>query len=356
MEKFRKLKTFENYEKAGGDAKPKTDKVSDEVINNKIKEVVANILKTKEYFMLLQDTAEHVYEMIEKQIPPNVDAFSNSLNDKDEMLGGLVDDLLDLLDNSNTLTELDEIVMVLRNIDQYTEDNMDNILKGLGDDDEDDDDDDDDGNGDEHICPKCEGTGENKRGIECDACNGTGFKPEYDEEEEDEDEDDDDDYIEMMQPKKGKVEDDDSKDQFVEDVEENEDQLERKPKKLGESKKPMSDLERKIKSFAEQNKPKVLPKKEEPKKEESKDKFKKGDVVYIGGIKGHAIKYNGKKCTVVQKGEEDTYDLHDPSSKVAGVNIQGMPEKYLSKEPFPEKPEPVKRAVKPRATRKKKDE
>lgn len=347
MEKFKKLKTFENYEKTGGEIKatPKIDKVSDEVINNKIKEVVANILKTKEYFMLLQDTAEHVYKMIEKQIPSNVNAFSNSLNEKNKMLGELVDDLLDLLDNSNTLVELNEIVMVLRNIDQYTEDNMDNILKGLGDDDDDDDDD------DEYICPKCDGTGEDKKGIECDACNGTGFKP-------DEEIDDDDDYVEIMQPKKkGRIEDDDSRDQFVEDIEEeDEDQLERKPKKLGESKKPMSDLERKIKSFAEQNKSKVLSKKEEPKKEEIKDKFKKGDVVHIGGIKGHAIKYNGKKCIVVQKGEEDTYDLHDPSSKSPGVNIQRMPEKYMSKEPFPEKPEPVKRAIKPRATRKKKDE
>ena len=105
-----KLKTFENYEKTGNPtAKPE---ISDEVVNNKIKEVISNILKTKEYFMLLQDTADHVYDMMKKQIPPNVEAFTNTLSEKDDMLGGLVDELIDLLDNSNTLTELDEIVMV----------------------------------------------------------------------------------------------------------------------------------------------------------------------------------------------------------------------------------------------------
>ena len=53
-----KLRTFENFSQSPGD-------ISDEELNSKIKEVVSNIVKTRQYFMMLHESAQNVYEMIE---------------------------------------------------------------------------------------------------------------------------------------------------------------------------------------------------------------------------------------------------------------------------------------------------
>jgi hypothetical protein len=217
MEKFRKIKTFESYEKAGNlTALPANPEPSSDEINNRIKEIITNILKTKQYIMLLQDTAENVFEMLEKQIPPNKEAFVNTLYEKDQFLAELVEQVCDMLDNSNTLQELDEMVMTIKNLDQYTDDNMDDILSGnaaLLDDDYEDEDEDED----EHMCPKCEGTGENEDGVECDVCDGTGFKSYIEVEEEND--------VEEVDIEPSKRTEDDSKEQH-----QLEDQLKREKK------------------------------------------------------------------------------------------------------------------------------
>ena len=209
MRKLLKLKTFENYEKTG-DSPP----ISDDEINTKIKEVISNMLKAKLYFEMLQDTVNHVYEMLEKQIPPNKVAFQNTISSKDSVLAGILEDLIEIFENQDAVTEVDEIVSILRNLDEYTADNMDNILSG--EEEEEDDDDDEGDDGDEYVehmkppkvdkkanafddskeqhpdsqlkrkdksqektmvCPKCEGKGENDKGIECDKCAGSGLVP-----------------------------------------------------------------------------------------------------------------------------------------------------------------------------------
>ena len=210
-----KLKTFENYERTGDI--PKQKPISDEEINNKIKEVISNILKAKLYFEMLQDTVTHVYDMLEKQIPPNKVAFQNTINDKDPLLAGILEDLLEIFENQEAITEVDEIVSILKNLEEYTADNMDNLLSGENDNIDDDDEEEEDD--DEYIdimkppkmvfddsmlsdelspksespnsqlkkrdksqqkmitCPKCNGKGENDKEIECDKCAGAGLVP-----------------------------------------------------------------------------------------------------------------------------------------------------------------------------------
>ena len=111
---------------------------------------------------------------------------------------------------------------------------------------------------------------------------------------------------------------------------------------LVESVRKIEDLEHFVKKYA-----KLKP----------EDKFKKGDIVYIGGIKTEqGEKFNGKKAEVIEKCEDkkDCYDLFISSlpSKTKGVaNVKGMPEKFISKEKIEEVKETPKR-TKPKSNRK----
>lgn len=344
----RKIKTFENYESAGGN--PPKKELSDAEINEKIKEIVSNVIKCKQYFELLQDTAEHVYTMLEKQLPPNSDAFISTLQGKDSLLSELMEALVDILDNSSTLTELDEITMNIRNLDKYTEDNMDAILSGKMDllDDDDDLDGDDD---DEFVCPKCKGYGEDKNGVECDACDGSGYKKET-LEEEDEEEDDDEEYIDIMKPKdkeEGKAQ---------------EDQLKRKQKPTNENfKRRESFINKDIEAFLQKvgsEKPKERPRAEKPKEDkkllEKPEKRKK--FGYLNGIYATAAKkLNGRKVEIICKTQdmEDCYDLYDPLTPglEGEVNIKGMPSKYIFKEKPTEIIDTPPKKERVRATKKK---
>ena len=213
MEKLLKYKIFETYEKTGGD--PPAKKVSDKEINDKIKEIIANVLKAKQYFMLLQDTADNVYKMLENALPPNAADFLSTLMDKDDVLASVFEDILTILEEQDGITEIDELCASLKNLEQYTEGNMDNILSGKGGDifiknDEDEEEFEEDGDDDSKeqfippappktitplpasfgtgetqlkrkgaesryiVCPDCDGTGEDQPGLECPLCNGTG--------------------------------------------------------------------------------------------------------------------------------------------------------------------------------------
>ncbi len=310
----KKLKTFEDY----GTHKPGKNagfnrsmsgkithlggdipKVSDEenVINNRIKEVIDNILKVKTYFMLLQDTTEQVYEMIEEQIPGNKQAFVDTLFGKNQLLGDLLEDIIDLVENSTVLEDIMMMTDNLENLEKYTEDNMDNLLNG-------------------------------KKSL-------VGYSEEEDYEEEDEDEDEDDEYnsnyLGSMSDEEIKID--------------NEDQLKRKTKPLTEQIK--RDLHKDTSDFIKKHS-KIV----------STDKFKKGDIVYLNGITTAVGKiFNGKKCEIVKKSDEkeDCYDLYDPSikGKDGDSNVKGMPTKYI----FRKKPSVVtqpeeKPKTKPRATKK----
>ena len=67
-------------------------------INDKIKEIIANVLKAKQYFMLLQDTADNVYKMLENALPPNAADFLSTLMDKDDVLASVFEDILTIID------------------------------------------------------------------------------------------------------------------------------------------------------------------------------------------------------------------------------------------------------------------
>jgi hypothetical protein len=278
MKISRKIKTFESYEKTGQNVNRPDP--SDEEINFRIKEIVEGLVRIKIYMQMLEDTTEKVYDMLDKQFPPNIDAFMNALYSKDEFLAGLVEDLSTTFEMSEAVDNIKEMNATLSNIKEYIDGNWSVILSGKNatEEDEEDDDEEDDDEGSEEDIP-----------------------------EEDEDEDDGNEYIDIMKVKG-----------------EPEDQLKRK-RKVNEQRKPtLADLQKKMSQYTK-------------KREESSDKFKSGDVVYISGIKGHASVYNGRKCTVIRKNKEkeDCYDLYDATIKASkdGVNMEGVPSEYLSKEP-----------------------
>jgi hypothetical protein len=271
-----KLKTYENYIGAGDDL-PVEDTGQDQLINGRIKEIVENLLKTKQYVLLLQDTAENIYDLIKNQYPPNKDAFISSLYGKDEMLAELIDNLSEVLSQSYALDEIDEIVGLIKRIDDYTENNMDNLLAKKASIEEEDD-----------------------------------YEDEVDEGEEVDIEDDDDDPRWRRQVK----------------VEGEENQLKRK-NQVTEAKKS-----KEIEKFLKKHK-----KEPEEKKTEKTEtgKFKKGEFIYLNGLSGIvAKKFNGKRCEVIKASEdkENCYDLNDPSTPPSedGSNIKGMPAEYMFKE------------------------
>lgn len=260
---MKKLKTYENYNSRSQDTQ-------DTQVNDRIKEIVDNIVKTKHYFELLQDTTENVFNMFSHQIPANREAFTSTLYQKNDILGELIDTIIEILDNTTILSELDEVVEHLKNLETYTKDNMDNLLSG---------------NSDENDI----------------------------EEEEDDEEDDEDASV-------GHVPE-------------------------------VTHLKRRNESFMFENKSsKNSDIQEFLKKHKSliKVTFKKGDTVYIYGIKGElAKKLNGRKCEVIGKTEDmdDCYDLHDPTISKRGV-IKGMPSQYLSKEEIEIVTKPIKKSSK----------
>jgi len=341
MEKLLKYKTFEKIELPPLKAHiPNQDDITPEELNNKIKAIVANVLKMKIHVKLLQDTAEQVFNMVKKQIPPNVDAFLETIEEKDDMLHSLMEDLTNILDTSTALVEIDEMVMTLNNLEEYTEGNMDDILAGLASDSDDDDDDDEgdesdlldtDEGSEEDIpddddmppltskAPKRRNDDSEDQFIKpettvnqmkaCPDCGGSGYEPGGES------------HDEACLTCKGTGE--------VVDKKPVEDQLKRKPKppaeKIEEAKKksPISEFDKKVRQF--------VPKE---KKESTTDKFKKDDVVYISGAKGEGKVLNGTRCIVIRKTKDtdDCYDLLNPIRAAGkdGANVYGVPEDYLS--------------------------
>lgn len=286
MKNLRKLKTFDSYDRTN-EAANKTA-ISGAEINERIKEVIDNILKARQYFMMLQDTVEHVYNILEKQIPPNKEAFIDTLQKKDQLLSDLIEDLVDTLEASTVLSEIEDINLNLKNLESYTDSNIDEILAGrikISNNEEEDKDDD-----------------------------------EFEDDEEEEEEDDDD-YDDDEEPVSNMV------------IErEPEDQLRRKPKdKVQESfvneqlKKKALEIEDFIKKHSKQGSKNV---------QFDSNKFKKGEIVYVNGITNQGGKFfNGKKFQIVCKSEdnEDSYDLYQDTKvgKEGEANIKGMPSKYI---------------------------
>ena len=335
-----KLKTFENYEKTGA-SKQNVPEISEEELNSKIKDIISNVLKAKQYVEMLYDSAENVLDMIGKQIPPNAEDFIDTLYQKNDMLASLMEDLIGIINDQEIILNLKDMVETLENIKDYTEGNMDDILSGEAKDEDDDDEGEelDITEEDEFVCPKCKGSGENKDGGECEECEGTGYKSE--------------------------IPDDDSKDQFVgpppstqtkkepykrtsvgfkttkHPIKEDEDQLKGKINPVSEQLKrrgsvTLKDIESKMKKFAPVGK-----------------EFTKGEEVYVNGLIGDvARRFNGKKCIVIRKSDDkvDCYDLYDPTSPPSkdGSNIKGMPAKYMSREKPTSTPTPKKPIKKPK--------
>ena len=349
-----KLRTYENYEKTGSDT-PKKGNISNDDMNAKIKEIVDNVLKAKQYFMMLQDTADTVYEMLEKAIPPNAEAFLTALGEKDDILTSLFEDLIGIIEEQQATTEIDEICRTLKNMYEYTEDNMDDILSGDGgeiwsDGFEEEEDDGEDDSKDQFVspvppvitkppvkpvldvpesqlkrksgeskyivCPDCEGSGisEENELEDCATCYGAG-------------------KVENPNLKK-KVEPIKSKSSNevhgicpkCKGTGENKNGSECDecdgfgfvPEKVSEE-LDLKDMEKKLKGY--QKKYKI---------------FNDGDIVYITGVKGDGKILNGTKCKIIRKSKEkeNCYDLLNPQRKPeeSGSNMNGVPVEYLTKE------------------------
>jgi hypothetical protein len=147
---MKKLKTFESYGDTGHQDRPKNDKSlimkhinheytdhnsepsqSIDPINEKIKVIVGNIVKTKVYFKMLRDTTSHVYKNLLAQYPRNVDAFTETVTNKDVILGELVEGVYDIINESDTMKRLEDMIDILEQIETYTgQGNIDRILKG----------------------------------------------------------------------------------------------------------------------------------------------------------------------------------------------------------------------------------
>ena len=127
--------------------------------------------------------------------------------------------------------------------------------------------------------------------------------------EEDEDEDEDEDLF---------IDDDLDEDEGEEiDVPKKDDSKDQHNLPLAESIKKIEDLEKFVKKYSKS------------------DKFRKGDIVYLGGISTQfAKKLNGKKAEIVKKcdDKEDCYDLFVssvPFKKKGDANVKGMPAKFI---------------------------
>ncbi len=342
-----KLKTFENYEKTGpSNTKQNVPEISEEELNSKIKDIISNVLKTKQYVEMLYDSVENVLDMVSKQIPPNAEDFIDTLYQKNDMLASLMEDLIGIVDDQEIIINLKDMVETLENIENYTEGNMDDILSGKskdeGDEGEELDITEEDDDEEDEFCPKCKGTGENKDGGECEECDGTGYAVNG-----------------PLIPPSAQIKKEPYKRTSVgfktikHPIKEDEDQLKRKkintgkgdsgpnnaiigPPGMNEQLKrkggvTLKDIESKMKKFAPVGK-----------------EFNKGDEVYVSGLIGDvARRFNGKKCVVIGKSEDkvNCYDLYDPTSPPSkdGSNIKGMPVKYMSREkptltPIPKKP------------------
>lgn len=275
MNNFKILKTYENYIDRPG------ENVSKEQIDNRIKEIISNILKTKKYFIMLQDTTENVYDMLKKQFPPS-DSFFDILSQKNNFLSEAFLDILDILNDSFSVDEISNIVEYLEKLEEYIDGNdIEDVLSGE-----------------------------------------INIKDDYYEEEEE--------Y------------DDEGEEVDIIDDDEIEDQLKRRQKLTESIKKTkrIKELEKFIKSHQKNIKEKEKPTEKTKPRGDNKE-FKKGDIVWINGISGiMAKKFNGKKCEVIGKTEdkEDCYDLYDftlPVDPKSKANIKGMPSEYI----FKEKPE-----------------
>jgi hypothetical protein len=120
--------------------------ITPDEINERIKEIITNVIKTKYYFDMLKDSADYVFKLIHNQLPKNYNAFINEVDTRDNILSELLDDLLSTVETTSMIDDIDDIVKNLSLIEEYTKDNMDTILSGkLKHVDEYDDDDDDDG-------------------------------------------------------------------------------------------------------------------------------------------------------------------------------------------------------------------
>lgn len=126
MKNIKNIKTFENYM----DSNNNINSHDEQEINQKIKDIISNIIKTKKYFMMLQNTVEHVYNMLNNQFPSNIESFMNTVNEKDELLSEILEDLSNTIKTSMVLDEINEINEILDNIDNYTDGNLDLILTG----------------------------------------------------------------------------------------------------------------------------------------------------------------------------------------------------------------------------------
>jgi len=315
-----KLRTFENFSQSPGD-------ISDEELNSKIKEVVSNIVKTRQYFMMLHESAQNVYEMIEKVFPGNQEAFMDTLHDKDDLLAGIIGDILDIIGSSEAITEVDEIVAMLNNLHEYTDGNMDNILNGKG------------FSGEEIIDFESwpNDLDDDPRGAFDD----------------DEDEDDWD-----VPPDLPVIEIEDQLKRRKKPIEAPEQEYSIKNNTLRKKKpvkvlpinmepyqasastkvdKPviMSDLDKKIASFV---------------KNKVKEDLKKGDIIYLKGLP-EGTKLNGVKCKIVQKTEDkpNCYDIYNTTRPGSDdePNIKGMPVEYMSREKVANTP--ARQVIKPAA-------
>jgi len=131
------MKTLKKFESFG----PSNNTPSKEEINEKIKVIINNIIKCEKYFMMLKDTTEHVYESLINVYPKKVQPFINDIYSRDDMLGEFIDLLNDHVNNSEALSEIDEIILTIDNIKNYTDGNLDVILNQDATDDDDDDND-----------------------------------------------------------------------------------------------------------------------------------------------------------------------------------------------------------------------
>ena len=293
MKKYNNFKKFENYSGS--------KMINDDALKDKAKDIINEIINIKKYFIMLRDSTEHVYSKINKIIPTDSrkDEFVDYIKNKDVFLSNLLSDLFDSMDSEKIMLELSDVIQILNNIENYTDDNMDSILNGENKtkDDNDGEDDGDDGDDDDEY------------EIE---------EPDFEEVEDFIDVD----KLEIEKPK------DDSADQHNLMG----DQLKRRKKKddLKESAKIRKSLQKidDIENFV---------KKYSKFKKENINVFKKGDTAYIDGISTDlGKKMNGKKVTIVDICEDgDCYNIYDPTispKKDGSANIKKMPSKFLFKE------------------------
>lgn len=369
MENLKTLKTYKSYLNIVNEGvKGRND--DNEFALSKAKEIVSNILKTKQYFLLLKDTTEHVYDMIIKQFPPNSDEFITYLDDNLPDLANIVSVLDNTLFQNDAINEIEEIIEILSEIESLNLDEYVDISGDIKDDEEFEEEDEDEEiekdvekakqqiETEDQLIRKKKPTNEEKifKIGEVVKISGTkggisgrgviGKVKTYDPKTNK--------YIvgvvgnvmpeDIEKLKKGdKVKLYTDEDKITGEImtikedgtlimkcDDGGSPLNVTPDQvfyIGESK----ELEKRLKDFIE----KRGGIKEEPKKEEKG--FKKGDIVYLNGIYTVVAKrLNGKRCEVVCKSEdkEDCYDLYDPTSPPAKdkANIKGMPAKYMSKE------------------------